>query len=55
MLSKLFVAASGKRNKTNPLSFLTDEIVDSPRRAGVTRALTLTLGEFCHRSSVISK
>jgi hypothetical protein len=44
MVGKLFVTATGKHNQTNPLSFLTDEIVDSPRRAGRTRALTLIRG-----------
>jgi len=44
MAGKLSITATRKHNQTNPLSFLTDEIVDSPRRAGRARGLTLIRG-----------
>lgn len=48
MVSKLLVAATGKRNETNPLSFLTDEVVDSPRGAGTAGAQQLADGRVLH-------
>ena len=44
MVGKLFVTATGKAQPNEPPFLADGEIVDSPRRAGRTRALTLIRG-----------